>query len=122
MDENENKIIMMRFPIGEKRRTIRAQWIAREKTVRVNLKVNDNTRICSQHNKEPYNAFSVPTVFPFKPLKPQVTRRPLVRHDLNCSNHNERDVTCDEHSVMHCEYELHIVTTESDNGENINPQ
>nr|XP_022304109.1 uncharacterized protein LOC111111416 [Crassostrea virginica]XP_022312597.1 uncharacterized protein LOC111117720 [Crassostrea virginica] len=122
VDENGNKIIMRRFPIGEKRRTIRAQWIARVKTVRANLKVNDNTRICSQHFKEPYNELSVPTVFPSKPLKPQVTRRPLVRHDLNCSNDNEKNVTCDEHSVMHCEDEVHNVTTESDNGENINPQ
>lgn len=39
-----------------------------------------------------------------------------MRQDLNCSYHSEKNDTCDEDSVMQFERELHVLTTESDNG------
>ena len=68
---NDVKVTLHRIPANtERRRT----WIQALRTVRQNLVVNDNTRICSAHFID-CNTERHPTIFPSKQPKPAPTPR-----------------------------------------------
>ena len=82
------KVTLHRLPIGPTRNHILPLWIKHLRTVRPDILINDNTRVCSDHFAgRPITDCSIPTVFKrvtvnstARKMKVRHTNRPFVSH------------------------------------------
>ena len=94
--QDGTKVKLHRVPGSKDKNEVRKAWVLRLKTVRANLNVTEETRVCSVHFEGGVcKENAVPTLFPSKPPpKEPKQRRQLIRQplqDLQSTNCHKSD-------------------------------